>query len=115
SAGSVPSLLPPPSSFRGVRPIRGLNAELLCVFGVQLLPASEFHGLGTDHASNRPIGEKAIENIQTNVPPGSTHRDKAAINAGPQRQARAAANGFEFPPHIVPTPAVLEHPGSIGP
>ena len=65
----------------------------------------------------RPIGrsaEKAIQDIETNVPPGSTHRDEAAIDVVPQRQARAAAEGFEFPPHIVAAPGVLEHPGSLG-
>ena len=59
----------------------------------------------------RPMGvpfEKVIQNIQTNVPPGGAHRDEAAIDAGPQRQARATANGFEFPPHIVGAPLVLK-------
>src|SRR5262245_12816622 len=35
------------SALRGVgRPTGGLNAELLCVLGVQSLPAAELHGLG---------------------------------------------------------------------
>src|SRR5207244_3367286 len=37
-------------------------------------------------------------------------RDEAAIDVVPQRQARAAAKGFEFPPDIV----VLKHLGSVG-
>src|SRR5438270_6257340 len=32
----------------------------------------------------------------------------------PQRQARAATKGFEFPPDIVATPVVLKHLGSVG-
>src|SRR6185295_14669518 len=32
----------------------------------------------------------------------------------PQRQTRAAADGFELPPDVVATPLVLEHVGSVG-
>src|ERR1035438_3095605 len=102
------------STLRGVgRPTGGLNAELLCVLGVQSLPA-ELHRLTTNHAADGSSAEKAIQNIETNVPPGSTHRDEAASDVGPQRQARAATKGFEFPPHIVATPVVLKHLGSVG-
>src|SRR5947199_5784340 len=93
---------------------KGLNAELLCVLRVQSLPAAELHRLGTNDAADGGSAEQVIQNIEANVPPGSTHRDEAAIDVGPQRHARAATNGFELPPHIEATPVVLEHPGSVG-
>src|SRR6266481_2062432 len=82
--------------------------ELLCVLRVQSLPATELHRLGTNDAPDGGSAEKVIQNIEANVPPGSTHRDEAAIDVGPQRQARAVTKGFEFPPHIVVTPVVLK-------
>src|SRR5215813_8159202 len=90
------------------------NAELLCVLGIQSLPTAELHRVGTNDAADGSSAEKVIQNIEANVPPGSTHRDEAAIDVGPQRQARAATNGFELPPHIEATPVVLEHSGSVG-
>src|SRR2546430_2904974 len=48
------------------------------------------------------------------LPPGSTHGDEAAIDVGPQRQARAATNGLELPPHIEASPVVLKRVGSVG-
>src|SRR2546422_5839991 len=91
-----------------------LNAELLCVLRVQSLPASELHRLGTNDAAEGGSAEQVIQNIEAKVPAGSTHRDEAAIDVGPQRQARAATNGFELPPHIEATPVVLQHLGSVG-
>src|SRR5882724_10992255 len=91
-----------------------LNAELLGVLRVQSLPASELHRRGTNDAADGGSAEQVIQNIEAKVPPGSTHRDEAAIDVGPQRQARAATNGFELPPHIEATPVVLEHLGSVG-
>src|SRR6266480_2518544 len=90
-----------------------LNAELLCILRAQSLPA-ELHGRGTNDAAEGGSAEQVIQHIEANVPPGSAHRDVAAIDVGPQRQARAATNGFELPPHIEPTPVVLEHRGSVG-
>src|SRR5437764_15450667 len=92
---------------------RGLNAELLCVLRAQSLPA-ELHGLRTNHAAEGGSAKQVIQHIEADVPPGSTHRDVAAIDVGPQRQARAAPNGVELPPHIEATPVVLEHLGSVG-
>src|SRR5256712_5446481 len=89
-------------------------AELLCILRVQSLPASEVHRLGTNDAAEGGPIEQVIQNIEAKVPPGSTHRDEAAIDVGPQRQARAATNGFELPPYIEATPVVLEHRGSVG-
>src|SRR5438034_5955134 len=88
-------------------------AELLCILRVQSLPA-ELHRLRTNDAAEGGSAEQVIQNIEANVPPGSTHRDEAAIDVGPQRQPRAATNGFELPPHIEATPVVLEHRGSVG-
>src|SRR5258708_22076956 len=95
------------------RPIGGLNPELLCVLGVQSLPA-ELHRLTGHDAADGSSAEPAIQNIQTNMPPGGAHCDESAIDVVPQRQVRAAAEGFEFPPDIVATPVVLKHPGSVG-
>src|SRR2546425_10967724 len=77
-----------PSRLRGVgRAAGGLDAELLCVLGVQSLPAAELHRLATNDAADGSSAEKLIQNIETNVPPGSAHRDEAAVDVVPQRQA----------------------------
>src|ERR1700688_579976 len=76
------------------RPVGHFNAELLCILGVQSLPAAELHGLGADDASDGLTGEKPIQNIETNVPPRSAHCDEAVTDVGPQRQARALTQGF---------------------
>src|SRR5256885_2030839 len=91
------------------RPVECFNTEQLGVLRVQPLPAAELHGLGANHAADRSSAEKMIQNIETNVPPGSTHCDEAVTDVGPQRQARASARGFEFPPVIEVTPVVLQH------
>src|SRR5947208_5064002 len=97
------------------RPVGRFNTELLGVLRVQPLPAAELHGLGADDASNGSSAEKVIQNIETNVPPGSAHCDEAVTDVGPQRHTRAATQGFEFPPHIEATPLVLKRLGSVGP
>src|SRR5436305_3608013 len=84
--------------------------ELLGVFGDQPLPAFELHGIGADDAADGSAAEQAIENIESDVPPGSAPRDVAAIDRVPQRQARPASKGFEFPALI----AVLKNFGSLG-
>src|SRR6266853_1186678 len=88
---------------------RGLHAELLCVLRVQPLPA-ELHRVATSDAADGSSAEKAIQNIETNVPARGTPRDESSIDVVPQRQVRAATKGFEFPPDI----AVLKHFGSVG-
>src|SRR4029077_6057373 len=88
--------------------------ELLGVLRVQSLPAAELHRVGTNHAADGGSAEQPIQHIEADVPPRRTHRDEAASDVGPQRQARAATEGFEFPPHIEATPVVLERFGSIG-
>src|SRR5438874_11837326 len=91
-------------------PTGGLNSELLCVLRVQSLPAAELHGIGADDAADGSSAEKPIQNIESNVPARGAPRDEAAIDVMPQRQARAATKGFEFPPGIV----VLKPLGSVG-
>src|SRR5437868_11291220 len=56
---------------------RALNAELLCVLGVQSLPAAEFHGLGAGEASNRLTREKPLEDVEADVPARCAPRDEA--------------------------------------
>src|SRR6267143_3691172 len=92
------------------RPVGRFNTELLGVLRVQPLPAAELHRLTTNDAADGSSAEKAIQNIETNVPARGAPRDEAAIDVVPQRQARAATKGFEFPPDI----AVLKHLGSVG-
>src|SRR3984893_17550824 len=96
------------------RPTGRFNAELLCVLGVQSLPAAELHGLGADDASNRLTREAPLKEVEADVPARGAPRDEAAIDVVPQREARAATKGFEFPPDIVATPVVLKHLGSVG-
>src|SRR5947199_2047266 len=67
----------------GGRPVGRFNAELLCVLGIQSLPAAELHRLGTNDAAEGGSAEKVIQHIEANVPPGSTHRDEAAIDVDP--------------------------------
>src|SRR5579863_9205600 len=90
------------------------DTKLLGVLRVQPLPAGELHGLGASDAADGSSAQQVIQNIETNVPPGSTHGDEAVTDVGPQRQARAATKGFEFPPHIEATPVVLKQLGSVG-
>src|SRR6202051_1527520 len=87
-----------------------LVTELLRIFGAQSLPAVELHGLGAGDASNRLTIEEPIKDVEADVPARGAPRDEAAIDVVPQRQARAATKGFEFPPDI----AVLERLGSVG-
>src|ERR1700722_13693953 len=99
--------------FRLRRAVGRFDTELLGVLRVQPLPSAELHGLGANRASNRLSAEKVIQNIETNMPPGGTHGDEAVTDVGPQRQARAATQVFEFPPHIEATPLGPEHRGSV--
>src|SRR5579863_418274 len=92
------------------RPVGRFNTELLGVLRVQPLPAAKLHRLTTNDGADRCSAEKAIQNIETNVPARGAPRDEAAIDAVPQRQTRAATKGFEFPPDIT----VLQHPRSVG-
>src|SRR6202140_2976029 len=96
------------------RPVGRFNTELLGVLRVQPLPAAELHGLAADDASNRLTREEPLKDVEADVPARGAPRDVAAIDVVPQRQARAATKGFEFPPDIVATPVVLKHLGSIG-
>src|SRR6266478_4216334 len=94
---------------------RGVSMpELLCVLRAQPLPTTELHRFGTNDAADGGSAEQVIQNIEADVPPGSTHRDEAAIDVGPQRQARAASKGFELPPHVEVTPVVLKDLRSVG-
>ncbi len=77
------------------------DTELLGVLGVQPLPAGELHRLGTDDASNRLTREEPLKDVEADVPARGAPRDEAAIDVVPQRQARAATKGFEFPRGIV--------------
>ena len=96
------------------RPLGRFDTELLGVLRGQPLPAGELHRLATSHAADRSSAEKMIQNIESDVPPGGTHGDKAPAYVDPQRQARAAGKGVEFPAHVEATPFVLQGVGSVG-
>src|SRR6476620_8858838 len=81
-------------------------AELGGVLLVEPRPL-ELHRVASDDTADWSSTEQAIEHIETDVPPGRTHRDVTAIDVVPERQPRAAAHGFQFPPHLVPAPVVL--------
>jgi hypothetical protein len=69
-----------------------LNAELLCILGVQSLPAAELHGLGADHTSNGPTGEKPLQHIEANVPARSAHRYVSTVDVVPKRELSPAGS-----------------------
>jgi hypothetical protein len=79
------------------------------VLRVQPLPAGELHGVGADDASKRLTREEPLKDVEGDVPARGAPRDEAAIDVVPQREARAATRGLEFPPDI----AVLQQLGSI--
>jgi hypothetical protein len=93
------------------RPVGRFDAELSGVLGVQPLPARGHHGIATREASDGRSAEKAIQDVEANVPARSTHGNEATIDAGPQRQARATAKRLEFPAQI----AVLKRLVSLHP
>src|SRR5689334_6701368 len=72
------------------RPLRHLNSEQLRVLSMQSRKAGELHSLWTHQASHGLTGEKMIQHIEANVPPGGAHCDEVPIDTGPQRQTRAA-------------------------
>src|SRR5207244_532109 len=97
-------------------PTGSLNAELLCVLGVQSLPAAELHGLGADDAPNGLSGEKPLQHIEADVPAGSAHRDESTVDVVPKREPGAAASErLQFPADLLFTPAEFEHLGRVGP
>src|SRR5207237_3389527 len=90
------------------RPTGGLDAELLCVLGVQSLPAAELHGLGADDASNGLTGKKPIQHIEADVPARSAHRNESTVDVVPEREPSAASSQrLQFPADV------LSPPGSI--
>src|SRR5262245_40190673 len=67
------------------RPTGGLYAELTGVLRVQSLPALEAHRFASGDAANRRSAEQVIENIESNMPTSSTHRDESPIDFVPER------------------------------
>jgi hypothetical protein len=50
------------------RPVGRFNTELLGVLGNQAVPGAGFHGVSTGQAPDGSSAEKAIQNIESNVP-----------------------------------------------
>src|SRR5262245_27957390 len=69
------------------------NTELFGVLRMQPLPA-ELHRLGSNDAADWRATEQAIQHIEADVPSRRPHRDEAAIDVGPQRQACAVPHAF---------------------
>src|SRR5258706_14748254 len=90
------------------RPVGCFNTELLGVLGVQSLPAAELHRVTSNDAADGASAEKVIQNIETNVPSGSTHCDEAAIDVVPEGEAEAGSNGRELPSTISFIPLLLQ-------
>src|SRR5437016_2416786 len=55
------------------RPVGHFNAELPGVLRVQPPPAAELHRFTSNDAADGGSAEQVIQNIETNVPPGSAH------------------------------------------
>ena len=53
-------------------PARNFDTELLGVLQIEPMP-TELHRLASNDAAEGSSAEKVIQNIETNVPPGSTH------------------------------------------
>src|SRR3989442_13490185 len=97
------------STLRGVGlPTGGLNVELLCVLGVQSLPAAELDGIGADDASHRFTREEPLEDVEADVPARGAPRDVAAIDVVPEREAGAGLEGRPPPRAGGGPPPVLE-------
>ena len=93
-----------------------LDAELLCVLGVQSLPAAELHGLGADDASNGLTGEKPLQHVEADVPARGAHRDESTVDVVPEREPRAAASQrLQLPADVLSAPVEFEHLGRVGP
>ena len=59
--------------------------------------------------------EEPIEHVEADVPARGAHRDEAAIDVVPEREARAAAERLQLPAQVVAAPAVLEQPSARRP
>src|SRR5258708_11907082 len=77
------------------RPFGRFGAELLGVLRDQPLPAGELHRLDAVDAPDGSSAEKAIQNIESNVPPRGAPRDDAAIAVVPQPQEHATTKGIK--------------------
>src|SRR5579864_3511181 len=65
------------------RPLWRFNAELLGVLGDQPLPAGELHRVDADDVSHGIPAEKAIQDIEADVPSRGAPCDEATIDAVP--------------------------------
>lgn len=83
----LPNPLPPlqfPLWWARLRlPIGRFDTKFPGVVCVQSLPAVKSHGIRPDDAPDGRSAEKVIQNIETNMPSGSTHRDEVALDIVP--------------------------------
>src|SRR6185436_2219028 len=93
-----------------------LFTELLCVLGVQSLPAVELHDLDADDSSDGLTGEMPLQHIEAYMPACGAHRDEAAVDVVPEREPGAVhSQRLQFPADILSAPVEFEHPGGVGP
>jgi hypothetical protein len=88
----------------------GLSAKLLGVLSGQALPSPRPHGVCSGDASDSahpPVADQALE---ADVPARGDPGNEAGRDAVPQRQARAAAKGFELSTDVMK----LKHLESLG-
>src|SRR5947207_15346936 len=90
-------------------PLEALYPELLGVLGREALPGVELHRVCASDAADGSSAQKPIKNVEGNVPARGAPGDETAIDLMPQRQARAAGDGFELPAEI----AVLQQRGRL--
>jgi hypothetical protein len=67
---------------------RGFDAELLCVLGVQSLPAAELHGLGAGDL--QWAGRREARSSTSR--PRHAHRNEATVDVWPECEPSAAAS-----------------------
>jgi len=84
------------------------------IIRVQPLPFAELYRIAANNAADGSSAEKAIKDIEADVPSRGPPRDEAAIDVVPQYQAGAAAERLELPTDIVATPVVLKRLWSVG-
>ena len=96
------------------RPVGRFDAELLGVLGVQPLPA-ELHRLAGRRCGRCgvPLRRRSRTSKQMCHPAAPIEMKRRSMLCHSVRRV-PPPNGFEFPPDIVATPVVLEHPGSVG-
>src|SRR5581483_4587040 len=90
------------SAPRSRGPGGGFDAELLCVLGVESLPAAELQRSCADDPSDGVTGEEPLQDVEADVPAGSAHGDESTVDAVPEGEPGPAAGPrFQFPAEVL--------------